>query len=96
MSRSIDTLGKAARHGMVLRAECPCGNLRYFRTRDLAAHYGGERDPYGLKFRCRACAARPEVVLLDLDHDCMPAINVWRPMRKDPDGPVVWMSERLR
>lgn len=27
----IDTLGKATRHNMLVKAECSCGNVRYCR-----------------------------------------------------------------
>mgnify|MGYP001048838529 FL=1 len=44
MTQVIDALGKAARHGMVLQAECRGGNIRYFMASDLASVYGLGRD----------------------------------------------------
>ncbi|TIU06162.1 MAG: hypothetical protein E5W39_09185 [Mesorhizobium sp.] len=40
----IDTLGKATRHNMLVKAECSCGNVRYCRSADLIMVYGGGAD----------------------------------------------------
>ncbi|SJM35100.1 hypothetical protein BQ8482_60111 [Mesorhizobium delmotii] len=48
----IDTLGKATRHNMLVKAECSCGNVRYCRSADLIMVYGGGADPLKLKFDC--------------------------------------------
>ncbi|MER8437827.1 hypothetical protein NKH36_20315 [Mesorhizobium sp. M1312] len=40
----IDTLGKATRHNMLVKAECSCGNVRYCRSADLMMVYGGGRS----------------------------------------------------
>ncbi|WP_353041988.1 hypothetical protein [Mesorhizobium sp. M1217] len=37
----IDTLGKATRHNMLVKAECSCGNVRYCRSADLMMVYAG-------------------------------------------------------
>jgi hypothetical protein len=95
MATVIDTLSRAARHGMIVRAECGCGNVRYYRAMDLALEYGGGIDPRELRFRCTACKPNPvKVVVLEIDHDRRPRIDVWRPHRRD--GRVVWMPERYR
>ncbi|TIM08702.1 MAG: hypothetical protein E5Y32_16035 [Mesorhizobium sp.] len=47
----IDTLGKATRHNMLVKAECNCGNVRYCRyffSGDPPGHRplaSGPRDP---------------------------------------------------
>jgi len=95
MTRVIDTLGKAARHGMVVRAECGCGNIRYYRAMDLAMAVGGGRDPRGLNFRCSRCRPpKVTVTVLELDRDRMPRIDVWEPRKID--GKTHWMPTRLR
>lgn len=96
MTRTIDTLSRAARHNMILRVECQCGNLRHFRTRDLAIHLGGGRDPRAVVFRCGSCGAEGRAVLLAFDIDRRPAIKVWRPHRTaGTEGGVEWLPEKL-
>lgn len=95
MTRTIDTLGKAARHGMIVRAECGCGNVRYFRALDLVQVAGAGRDPRSLSFRCTKCRPPPVVVtVLELDRDRMPRIDVHAP--RSVDGRTAWHRERLR
>nr|WP_295467486.1 hypothetical protein [Mesorhizobium sp.] len=95
MTRAIDTLGKAARHGMIVQAECGCGNVRYFRAMDLAQVAGAGRDPRKLSFRCTKCRPLPVVVtVLELDRDRMPRIDVYEP--KVVDGRTTWLPARLR
>ena len=94
MTRTIDTLGKAARHGMILRADCGCGNIRYFRCSDLASVLGGGRDPRSVKFRCEACRPKVKVTVLELDRDRMPKITVWKP--DIASGSLKWRPERLK
>ncbi|TIN59488.1 MAG: hypothetical protein E5Y29_29815, partial [Mesorhizobium sp.] len=55
----IDTLGKATRHNMLVKAECSCGNVRYIRSADLMMVYGGGVDPLALKFDCSRC--KPQI-----------------------------------
>jgi len=94
MTQSIDTLAKAARHGMIVRAECACGNVRYYRAMDLALEIGGRRDPRSISFRCTRCKPNPvTVTVLELDRDRMPKIEVWEPQRHG--GKTVWMPRRL-
>ena len=95
MTTTIDTLSRAARHGMVIRAECGCGNVRYYRAMDLALELGGGRDPRHLKFRCTACRPNPvTVTVLEIDRDRMPKVTVWCPHKHN--GRTVWMPERFR
>lgn len=98
MTAVIDTLGKAARHGMIVRAACEaCGNTRFYRASDLMLHFGGGRDPRSLKFRCDRCRPKIVVTVLEVDADRMPKIMVYKP---EPlltgAGPVVWMPSRLK
>ncbi|RWO86032.1 hypothetical protein [Mesorhizobium sp.] len=57
----IDTLGKATRHNMLVKAECSCGNVRYCRSADLMMVYGGGVDPLKLKFDCSRC--KPQITM---------------------------------
>jgi len=95
MARLIDTLGRAARHNMIVRVECVCGNIRYYRAMDLATVAGAGCDPRDLPFRCTRCRPRPpRVTVLELDRDRMPRIDVWEPHKTD--GKIKWMPTRLR
>lgn len=95
MTRTIDTLGKAARHGMIVRAECSCGNIRYYRAMDLALEVGSGRDPRSLRFRCTRCRPNPvTVTVLELDRDRMPRIEVWEP--REVNGRKTWLPTPLR
>jgi len=95
MTRTIDTLGKAARHSMIVRVECGCGNVRYYRALDLAQVAGAGRDPRSLSFRCTKCRPLPVVVtVLELDRDRLPRIDVHEP--KVVDGRTTWLPARLR
>jgi hypothetical protein len=98
MTSVIDTLGKAARHGMIIRAECQgCGNARFYRASDLMMHFGGGRDPRSLKFRCDRCRPKVVVTVLEVDYDRLAKITVYKP--EPPlrgEGPVVWMPSRLK
>ncbi|MER9423194.1 hypothetical protein NKI88_12155 [Mesorhizobium sp. M0317] len=62
----IDTLGKATRHNMLVKAECSCGNVRYCRSADLMMVYGGGVDPQKLKFDCNRCKPQIKITLLVL------------------------------
>lgn len=96
MTQVIDTLGKAARHGMIVRVECAsCGKRKFFRAIDLATVYGGGRDPRRLNFTCKPCRPKIEITVLEVDRDRMPSLVVWRPTY-DREGKLRdWMPERL-
>lgn len=96
MTRTIDTLARAARHGMLVRASCFCGNQRYYRASDLAMVVGGGRDPRSLRFRCNRCE-KPStaVTVIEVDLDRIGTLKVWKPVTA-PDGATVWMPERLK
>lgn len=98
MAVIIDSLGKAGRFGMIVRAECAsCGNTRFYRATDLALHFGIRRDPQSLHFRCDRCVPKVIITVLEIHQDRLPKMTVWRPHPPlKPDGPVVWMPERLR
>lgn len=83
MTRTLDTLGKALRHNMLIVATCrDCGREARFRAADLATFYGHGRDPYSLKFRCTACDKRNcKVTIMDSPYDRTPETIVWRPMK---------------
>ncbi len=95
MTAGIKSLREAARHGLVVRVECKCGNIGLYRARDLMKEFGGERDPRGLKFRCTSCRPKPvDVTLVEIDHDRPPKTPFMKPFRVK--GKLAWMSERFR
>lgn len=83
MARKIDTLGKAARDGMVLRVDCThCANSGFFRASDLAGLRGPHVTPESLSFRCRRCGRkRYNLRVLEVDYDRRPNMIVWVPQR---------------
>ena len=96
MTIVIDSIGKAARHGMIVRAECQCGNLRYFKARDLLPLVGSARPLQSIRFSCRQCRPnRITVTALEIDADRLPRILVWRPEMRQVTG-IVWTPHKLR
>jgi hypothetical protein len=64
MASAIDSLGKAARHGMLVRVECPrCCRRKEIPASALMMDLGAGRDPLQIKFRCRECTPRAKVSL---------------------------------
>jgi hypothetical protein len=56
MTRTIKTLGQAARHGMLVRVMCrKCEKVGFFVASDLANVNGHGRTFDSLKFRCKEC-----------------------------------------
>lgn len=96
MAQPIDTLGKAVRRGMLVKAECrPCGNFRCYKASDLMMVFGGGRDPLTLPFSCKVCRADVSILLIDVDLDRMRSATIYEPFWID--GKVVaWMATRLR
>lgn len=96
MTRTIDTLARAARHGMLVRATCVCGNQRHYRAGDLATLVGGGRDPRSLRFRCSQCDRKPSTVaVIEVDLDRVGVLRVWKPVSAG-DGTTAWTPERLK
>ncbi|MFC6488050.1 hypothetical protein [Nitratireductor sp. GCM10026969] len=95
MAQPIDTLGKAARLGMLVRAECPCGNVRHFLATDLMMLLGGGRDPITLKFRCTRCRPKTRISLVEVDWDRPPRVSIDKPIFKERRV-VGWMQQRLK
>jgi hypothetical protein len=92
----IDTLGKATRHNMLVKAECSCGNVRYCRSADLMMVYGGGADPMRLKFDCSRCKPDIKITLLEVHPEHLPKrLMIHKPM-KGPDGRIHWHTERFR
>ncbi len=83
MASVIDTLGKAARHGMAVRVTCrTCANETTFMASDLASLYGFNLEPRALRFRCRKCGhASYRTSVLELDPDQRKGQIVWVPKR---------------
>jgi hypothetical protein len=97
--RTIWTLGDAVRRFPLMRVDCPCGNLGFFNTMEVAGKVGYERDPHKVPFRCRECGGQkgnPKVQLLELDVDRLPKAGVWRPMKMGRNQPTGWTLQRLR
>jgi hypothetical protein len=65
MTSTIDTLGKAARHGMIVRVACGCGNVRDYLATEMLARFGAGRDPRRLPFRCSRCRPPVTITLLE-------------------------------
>lgn len=56
MTRTIDTLGKAIRHALVLQVDCQlCRRLRHLDLHSLYSRYGAGLDPYSIRFACIDC-----------------------------------------
>jgi len=91
----IDTLGKATRHNMLVKAECSCGNVRYCRSADLMMVYGGGVDPLKLKFDCNRCKPDIRITLLEVHPEHLPKrLMIHKPMKVD--GKITWYTERFR
>lgn len=91
----IDTLGKATRHNMLVKAECSCGNVRYCRSADLMMVYGGGVDPLSLKFDCSRCKPQVKITLLEVHPEHLPKrLMIHKPMKVD--GKITWYTERFR
>ncbi|WP_287307451.1 hypothetical protein [Mesorhizobium sp.] len=91
----IDTLGKATRHNMLVKAECSCGNVRYCRSADLMMVYGGGADPLKLKFDCSRCKPQITITLLEVHPEHLPKrLMIHKPMKID--GKIRWITERFR
>ncbi|RWP51377.1 MAG: hypothetical protein EOR06_22465 [Mesorhizobium sp.] len=91
----IDSLGKATRHNMLVKAECSCGNVRYCRSADLMMVYGGGVDPLSLKFDCSRCKPQITITLLEVHPEHLPKrLMIHKPMKID--GKIHWHAERFR
>jgi hypothetical protein len=56
MTRTIKTLGQAARHAMLVRSRCrKCSKAASFTAGSLADMFGHGREIRSLKFRCKDC-----------------------------------------
>ena len=83
MTSTIDTLGKAARHNMLVMAECRhCGRQAKFLARDLASLFGAARAPKSLNFRCEQCDIRDcKVIVTEQNFEQNHEMTVWRPVK---------------
>jgi hypothetical protein len=83
MAGLIDTLGKAARHRLLVLVACRrCGREARFYAEELATHYGHGRDPQSLKFRCEGCKASScRITLVEQSVEPNHEMIVWRPLR---------------
>jgi hypothetical protein len=83
MTNTIDTLGKAGRHDMLVLVECRlCRRQAKFLAHDLAIFYGQATPPSVLPFRCEACNTRDcKVTLTESDFEHNHEVIVWRPIK---------------
>jgi len=83
MTNTIDTLGKAGRHNMLVVAECRiCGRQAKFLAQDLATFYGQARAPWSLRFRCEACDNSDcKIIVTESNFERQHEITVWRPVK---------------
>jgi hypothetical protein len=96
MAQPIDTIGKAVRRGMFVKATCRrCGSFRCYKASDLMMVFGGGRDPLTLNFRCGQCQHGIDVTLIDVDLDRMRSATVYEPFWMGGNV-VAWMATRLR
>ena len=98
MTQTIWTLGQALRQFPVIRVDCRCGNVGFFRTQDVASQVGYARDPHSVPFTCQGCKSKSGTVtsLLEVDVDRRPRIDIWRPLNMGRNRPTIWMLERFR
>ncbi|MER8957241.1 hypothetical protein NKH98_32260 [Mesorhizobium sp. M0833] len=91
----IDTLGKATRHNMLVKAECSCGNVRYCRSADLMMVYGDGADPLKLRFDCSRCKLTVKITLLEVHPEHLPKrLVIHKPVKVD--GKIRWTTEQFR
>lgn len=83
MAGVIETLGQAARHRMLVRAECRrCGRQATFYADELATYYGRGRDPRTLKFRCEKCqTTQCRIAIIEQSFERNHEMIVWRPVK---------------
>lgn len=97
MTQTLDTLGKCVRHGMVIQAECECGQRAFFLASDLAMIFGAGRDPSGLRFACQACRPKPpRVTVMEIDRDRLPKIMLRQPIYRDGLKLQGWALQRMK
>ena len=83
MTNTIDTLGKAGRHNMLVLVECrACGRQAKFLAQDLANFYGYAVAPAALPFRCEECNTRDcKITVTETNYERKHEIVVWRPVK---------------
>jgi hypothetical protein len=84
MTRTMQTLGQAARQGMLVRVMCrKCEKVGFFIASDLANVNGHGRSFDSLRFRCKECdVVDCEVVPFEDDRDRVNKKRiVWRPVQ---------------
>jgi len=83
VTRTIDTIGRAARHDMLIRVECGhCRHVGHHRAHEIAKVVGHGRAIDSIRFVCSRCHARAaRAVPIELDYDRPPKVTVWVPMQ---------------
>lgn len=83
MTRTIRTLGQAARHDFLLSVSCPsCQRETVFLASDIAAIYGEGRTIGSLRFTCTQCGDKGGSALpFHQDSSRKREIVVWRPVK---------------
>jgi hypothetical protein len=79
MARFLDTLGKAARHGMMVRVEClHCRHVGHHRADELARAVGYGTAFTSIRFKCSRCGRTDAKALpFELDRDRSRPLTVW-------------------
>ncbi|MGF0536446.1 hypothetical protein ACQQ2Q_00530 [Agrobacterium sp. ES01] len=83
MTSLIDTLGKAARHNMLVVVRClGCGREAKFMAHELAVFYGHGRVLDTLPFKCLECGVSEKKIRpMEFMNDRTREIIVWRPTK---------------
>ncbi|MEX0408056.1 hypothetical protein ABGN05_20565 [Aquibium sp. LZ166] len=82
MTRTIDTIGRAARHDMLIRIECGhCRHVGHHRAHEVAKVVGMGRSIESIRFVCSRCKTPArKAVPIEFDRDRPPKVIVWVPM----------------
>ncbi|NMG38672.1 hypothetical protein GRZ55_05375 [Chelativorans sp. ZYF759] len=88
MTRTIRTLGLAARHDFLIQVTCPsCRHEACFLAGDLASIYGEGRSIASLRFKCSQCHG-PDGRALPFRQESSRKreMVVWRPVKVKAQG----------
>jgi hypothetical protein len=82
MAGPMDSVGRAARHGMLLVVECRhCRKVGYHKAGEVAKIAGFGTPLESVKFICSRCGRRDVVVkTMFVDPDRPPQLRVWTTM----------------
>lgn len=83
MVKAIRTLGEAAKHRLLVLAEClGCGKAGKFLASDLAQWSGYQKDIHETPFRCTTCESRKfKITCEEIHTERTHEVVVWRPVK---------------